>query len=145
MHWTLLTLISLSAFCIFANAVQCVMVGSVRTSGLLVCGAWTLQQLHWTETGTDSITLFLACDAALVTYLLNRRTDWRERIILYTIPLTTALTTYAHFYEVTVMGWWINWYIVVAQMVLGLPTPAFQPASGTVSHGMLRRASSEGA
>jgi hypothetical protein len=151
MHWTLLVLITLSAACLIGNAVQLVIAGSVRLIGLLICGGWVVQQLYWARTGTDSILLFIVCDCIIIAWYLEehwlrRRTfDTRERLIALTIPPTTALVIYAQVRGApTTTSWWINWWLVAAQMVLGMPTPARQPASGSVSHGTLRRAPREG-
>lgn len=142
MHWTLALLIFLCGLCAGLNIVQLATTRSIRTVGVLVCAAWMIQQGYWLRTGADSIVLFAVCDAAVIAWFLSRRRafDLRERLIAATIPLTTALGAYAwlrggH----TPASWWANISLVAGQMVLGLPMPGRQKASGSVSHGSMRR------
>lgn len=142
MHWTLVLLIFLCGLCAGLNAVQIATTRSIRTVGVLICLAWAVQQGYWLRTGGDSIILFALCDVAIIAWFLSRSRafDLRERLIAAMIPLTTAFGAYAwlrggH----TPTSWWANLSLVAGQMVLGLPTPKRQKASGSVSHGSMRR------
>lgn len=145
LHWTLVLLIFLCGLCAGLNAVQLALTRTVRVVGLLICLAWAVQQGYWWATGGDSFALFVICDAAIIAWFLaerflrHRDFDTRERIIAATIPLTTALGAYAwlrtgHTYS----SWYINWLLVVGQMMLGLPTPRRQRIGGAVTHGSVK-------
>lgn len=141
MHWTLQTLLWLCGACALLNAVQYALVGSVRTIGILICAAWGIQQLYWWEHHSDSLTLFIACDAAIIGWFLYlpRAFDLRERIIAASIPITTAIGISGRLAGgLTESWWWLNISIVAAQMIIGLPWPKFQRLGGVVSHGPMR-------
>ena len=124
MHWTLASLCLLTFLCAVANAAQGAMTGTVRASGIFVCLGWAVQQGYWYRTGGDSIVLFAVCDAAIIAWFLTRkrRFDTAEKLIAATIPLTTALGTYAWLHGGhTALSWWANYYIVAGQMVAGQP------------------------
>lgn len=134
MHWTLQVLIAVSALCLVGNAVRAKVTGSVYTPGLAICGAWSVQQVWWWLAGGDNATLFLLCDTAIIALIfrsLPRPTEW---LILALFPVEWACQAYGG----GATAWWINWSAVLAQMVLGLPWPAFAPAKGLVTHGPLR-------
>lgn len=142
MHWTLATLCVLTILCAVANAAQWALTRTVRSSGILICSGWAVQQGYWWATGGDSIVLFAVCDAVIIAWFLSRHRafDMGERLIAATIPLTTALGAYAwlrggH----TPASWWAGFYLVAGQMVLGMPTPRRQKIGGSVSHGSMRR------
>lgn len=135
MHWTLVALLGLCTACLATNAAQLASRRTLGVAGMLVCAGWAVQQGYWWATGGDSFALFLACDAAIIGWLLALW--WRghafgvgDRLIAATIPLTTALGAFAwlnggH----TTESWWTNWTLVAAQMTLGLP-----PAEWALRH-----------
>lgn len=138
MHWTLQLLIGLSLLCLAGNAVQAVMVRSVRSSGLLVCLAWAVQEAYWFITGGDSFALFLICDAILVWWFVRHSSGEAERIAGALILPTTCLAVFQKLYGHTETTWWVNYWIVAAQMALCLPRPKFQRSLHSYSHGRLR-------
>lgn len=141
MHWTLQTLIGLCLACALLNAVQLVMVRSVRTIGVLICFAWVIQQSYWLKYHSDSLALFILCDVAIIGWFLSRRRafDLRERIIAAIVPVTTAIGGGGHLAGgLSENWWWFNWSLVAVQMVLGLPWPQLQRSLGSFSHGRLR-------
>lgn len=124
MHWTLLTLLGLCGLGMMLNLALFAFVRSVRIAGLLICGAWMLQQAYWWLTGSDSFALFLACDIGIIAWFVTRRRafDASERLIAASIPITTALAFYEYLNGGhTIFSWWVNWYLVAAQMIAGLP------------------------
>lgn len=134
-------MIGLCLACALLNAVQLVMVRSVRTIGILICTAWVIQQSYWLATGGNSLALFIACDAAIIAWSLSRRRafDIRERIIVASILPTTAIGIGEYWAGGLSAGWWwLNVCIVAGQMILGLPWPRLQRSLGSFSHGRLR-------
>lgn len=124
MHWTLVTLCLLTLLCAVANAAQWTLTRTVRSSGILICSGWAVQQGCWWATGQDSFVLFVACDAAIIAWFLTRRRpfDIPERLIAASIPLTTGLGVYAWLHGGhTTESWWVNWWLVAGQMLFGLP------------------------
>ncbi len=124
MHWTLLTLLALCGACALFNVISYLRAGSVQLAGILICLAWFIQQSFWWATGHDSFLLFIACDLAIIVWFVRQRRQFNapERLIAATIPLTTALGFYAWLNDGhTVESWWANYWIVVGQMLFGLP------------------------
>jgi len=127
MHWTLAVLIALCGLCALLNLFQFAFTRTVRGAGLLICGAWAVQQSYWWTTGGDSFALIAACDAGIIGWFVwrlyrGRTFDLGERMIAATIPLTTALVAFAWLNGgATTESWWANWWIVAGQMTAGLP------------------------
>lgn len=124
MHWTLATLLVLCGLCSVLNIEQWATTRSIRTAGVLICVGWLVQQAYWAMTDSDSLALFIVCDGVIIAWFLTRRRrfDIAERLIAATIPLTTALGVYetlagGH----TATSWWVNWWLVAGQMLVGLP------------------------
>lgn len=138
MHWTLQIMFGLCAACFTLNMVQCIMVGSVRVSGILICYTWALQQMMWTMFGYDLELFTLICDAAVGVALWRFcRRDW---IILLILPFTSICTIFewwngGH----TALSWWVNRGLVATQMALGLPRITRQFGDKWVTHGPLAR------
>jgi len=128
MHWTLATLCLLTILCAVANAAQWALTSTVRSSGILICSGWAVQQSYWWAAGGDSFVLFVVCDAVIIAWFLferfvrKRTFDIPERLIAATVPLTTGLGVYAWLHGGhTTESWWANWSIVAGQMLFGLP------------------------
>lgn len=145
MHWTLQILILLCVAAAIFNAVEWIVARQLRVVGVLVCAAWSVQEVYWWVTGGDSFALFVASDASIVGWFLwkrfmrQREFDLTERLIALSIPFTTALAAFqwlngGH----TTASWWINWGLVAGQMLLGLPLLKGQKVGGSLSHGKLR-------
>lgn len=133
MHWTLIVLLSLCGLCALANVISIAAARSlrvVRMAGVFICSTWLIQQGYWARHGEDSLALFIACDSILIAWFfwaLTHRQSFTvaERLIAATIPVTTAFGVYAwlnggH----TTESWWLNWWLVAGQMMLGLPLSA---------------------
>lgn len=138
MHWTLQAMLWLCAACALLNVAQYHFTRTIRPIGLLICGLWLVQEAWWWATRADSLVLFVICDALLVLWFLIPRRPFTltERLIALTVPFTTGLGVFewlnlGH----TPLSWWLNWWIVAAQMMLGLPRPGRQWIAGTVTHG----------
>ena len=131
-----LVLWTLCFACIAGNAVQWHRTRTFRTVGLMVCGAWALQQFIWRQTGQDSLIVFAACDLAIIATAL--RGDALARLIIALMPVGWACIALAWWSGPSPSAWWINWGAVVLQMLLGLPWGVFENAGPNVSHGPLR-------
>lgn len=143
MHWTVLTMIGLCLACLVLNVVQWRMVGGVRGFGIAVCAAWALQEAVWWEMRADSIILIYACDITILWLAWRRRPllDITDRMIVAAILPTMACVLFAKLNGgATPASYWLNWSIVLAQMVLGLPRPKWQWGLKEFSHGPLRPA-----
>lgn len=138
MHWTLLTLYALCAACIAGNTWQAWRVGSVRTIGLIVCGAWAAQQAWWWRGSGDSWWLFLAGDAAILWAVWRGGREWSARAIAALLPIGWACTGLQAINGPAAGAWWTGWAAVAAQMALGLPWPKLQRIGHNISHGSLR-------
>lgn len=140
LHWTLLALLQLTAGCALLNFAQWRAVGVVRLSGLLICAAWAVQQTWWATTGDKSLALTLTCDGLLLWFFWSRRAsnDWSDWLICALILATMTIYIPEYLNGETAQGWWLNTFLVMVQMVLGLPRGASQPIAGAVSHGRLR-------
>lgn len=140
MHWTLLALIEICIGCIVLNAVQWILTGQVRLSGLLICGAWAIQQSYWAAIGHDSVAIFLACDAIILAYFWFRKTantmaDWMAATcVVATVPIYML----ADYWGQSDTSWWANWMLVAAAMIFSLPYAKGQKIGGAVTHGSLR-------
>ena len=128
MHWTLITLLVLCALCALSNIASIIFYRKKYMVGMLICLGWAIQQIHWTVTGTDSFFLFVFCDLSIIFWLLVLRFKYldsfnpSERLIAASIPFTTALVTFAWLHGGhTTFSWWTNWWLVVGQMLIGLP------------------------
>ncbi len=137
MHWTLALTLALCAISITANAARYSITGQVRASGLAVCLGWALQQGYWTATGADSLGLFLLCDGIILLIVLQQH-HWSDRAIAALMAVCWACYGLTDLLGPGKQIWWTNWSAVAAQMVLGLPWPAFEPTRGMVTHGPLR-------
>lgn len=137
MHWTLQLMLVLCVACASLNLMQYALVRSVRLSGLLVCSAWSLQQAMWWQLGHDSFAATFSCDLLISAHLASRLQISREsdKMILALIPFTMVCYGWRYLIAESANVWWIGWYLVAAQMVLGLPRPSFQTIAGVVSHG----------
>lgn len=147
LHWTLIAILMLCAGCAALNIVQMAVTGTMRATGLLVCGFWAMQQVWWLSAGSDSLPLMLACDGLLVAFLLHRRAanDWSDWLILAIAPATMACYLQAELTGQTILNWWLNWSLVAVQMLLGFPRNKHQTCLPTYTHGPLRRKSHGGA
>lgn len=139
MHWTVQLMIALCAACAALNAIQAKRTGTVRVSGMLVCAMWAVQQTYWYSVRDDSLALFIACDAGLWVYFKKAGTrcaedDLIEALIWPTLACGIAM----HFGGRTAPLYWLNWSMVLAQMLLGLPRPKWQRSLKDFSHGPLR-------
>ena len=120
----ILGLLAMCGLCAVMNAAQYAVTRTVRTAGILICLAWAVQEAWWWQAGHDSLALFVVCDGAIIAWFLTRRRrfDTGERLIAATIPLTTALGVYAEAHGGhTTESWWINFYLVAGQMLVGMP------------------------
>src|SRR5688572_24496682 len=110
MHWTLQSLLAISAVCLIGNAVQSAMTGSVRMSGVLICSAWAVQQAFWALTGSDSLTLFLLCDAVLLAWFYRHSRGVLEQAAGWLILPTMGSALFQHFNGGhTLFSWWLNY------------------------------------
>lgn len=141
LHWTLWALVELCFGCLLLNFIQWRAVGAVRLSGIIVCATWAVQQAWWASTGLNSLALAIACDSLILLFFLSRRgannaSDW---LIFALTPATMMIYIPEYLGEQTVQGWWINWSVVVAQMILGMPRGSRQRIPLEVTHGPLRK------
>lgn len=137
-HWTLLALYALCFACIAGNAWQARRVGTVRTVGLVVCGAWAAQQIYWWHYQSDSIVFFAICDAAIIGTVWRGGREWTAKAIVALLPIGWACTGLQALHGPSPGPWWVSWAVVALQMVLGLPWPKLQRITPEVSHGSLR-------
>lgn len=114
MHWTQAILFALFAISLVWNAF-----GVVRPVGLIVGSAWVVQQTYWIVTGADSQTLFIAGDAAIVVAYVLSSHRWTDTVIVLLLPVCWLSQAAASLDPVAM--WWLNWWIVMMQMVLGMP------------------------
>lgn len=134
LHWTLLALYALCFACIAGNALRWWIVGNVRWLGLALCAAWAAQQLYWWHRGTDSLAMFAVCDAIIIVLSLTER-HWTAKAVRWLIVTGWAFTALQWAHGPYPAAWWGSWATVAGAMVLAMPWPGFQRATGSYSHG----------
>ncbi len=141
-HWTVFVMSGVCLICGVLNSLQWKMTGAVRPFGLAVCAAWALQEAVWWEMGEDSVILIFACDFAILWAAWKRRPllEVSDRLIIAILPATMACVLFIKLNgHPTANSFWVNWSMVLAQMLLGLPRPKWQRGLSFFSHGPLRR------
>jgi hypothetical protein len=137
----------LCALCLVFNAVQFRRVGCVRVVGMLICAAWFVQQTFWQSTGADFgdgwplLALEGICDLLIAGYAVFRlRVGRIDQFIIALLPATFACGVMMQLKFGNIQAiWWLNWFMVATQMIIGLPWVARQRSLGSYSHGPLRR------